>query len=171
VTEERLELGEDELHGTLLPKLRGRVFHVTTEHGYAAIKADGFVRSNENQCFELTTSQSAVSYFRKNGCISLIDLRDISDEDLEWGLRKYYFLNPFSTDVAVFLILDSSCHGQLISWTISKGEGFKAMIVPEFETGFRGLLPLALIRSVVHCRVARKPDPVTAWLRQIEDDR
>jgi hypothetical protein len=85
VTEERLELGEDELHGTLLPKLRDRVFHVTTEHGCAAIKADGFVRSNENQCFELTTSQSAVSYFRKNGRISLVDLRDISDDDLERG--------------------------------------------------------------------------------------
>jgi len=153
-----------------VPKLRGHVFHVTTEQGYAAIKADGFVRSNENQAFELTSRQSAVSYFRKNGCISLVDLRGVSDEDLEWGLRKYYFLRPFSSNVAVFLILDPSCHEQLIPWTMSKGDGARAMIVPEFEAGFHRALPFALIKSVIHCRVSRKPDPGSAWSRQIEDD-
>jgi hypothetical protein len=135
-----------DLNADLLPKLRGRVFHVTTTDGYVGIERDGFIGSNANGEYPLSCSQSKVSYFRKNDCVSLVDLRNISDEDLDLGLKKYYFLDPSSQGSAVFLILSPDAYEGLIS---SKGVGLSEMIVPELEAGYRTSIPLRLIEEVM----------------------
>ena len=85
----------DELRKELLPRLRGRVFHVTTPDGYAGIKQDGFIGSNADLRYPTTYDQSNASYFRKNGYVSLVDLRDVSDEAMEDGLTRYPFPRPY----------------------------------------------------------------------------
>src|ERR1700732_4936864 len=81
----------EELESKLLPVLRNQVFHATTPDGYVGVLRDGFIASNVDRKFPMTCSQSEASYFRKKGCISLVDLRDISGTDLADALLKYNF--------------------------------------------------------------------------------
>ena len=156
---ECLLLASDELETVLLAKLRGRVFHVTTCEGYAGILRDQFVGSNVNGQFPLSHSQSRVSYFRKRDCVSLVDLRSVTDEDLHWAIRKYYFLDVYPNHKSVFLILKEQCYGELIPWTVSKeDEGLAAMIVPYLEAGFKHSIPLDCIEQVILVEVADSPE-------------
>lgn len=139
-----------ELESQLMPMLRNHVFHVTTPAGYEGIRRDGRITSNVDGKFQMTCSQSEVSYFRKKGCVSLIDLRNPSEGELADGLRKYYFLHPFTSNSSVFLILKPTCYPDLISWEISKeDEGLRAMIVPYIEAGYSNSIPIDLIESVI----------------------
>jgi hypothetical protein len=139
-----------ELESRLMPRLRNRVFHVTTPEGYEGIRRDGRITSNVDGKFPMTCSQSEMSYFRKKGCVSLIDLRNASEAELADGLCKYYFLHPFTSNRSVFLILKPTCDPDLISWEISKeDEGLRAMIVPYIEAGYSNFIPIDLIESVI----------------------
>lgn len=147
---EHLSLKSDELETVLLPKLRGHALHVTTPEGYAGILRDQFVGSNVNGQYPLSHSQSRVSYFRKRDCVSLVDLRSITDEDLYWAIRKYYFLDIFPNHKSVFLFLKQQCYGELIPWTVSKeDEGLSSMIVPYLEAGFKHSIPLDCIEKAI----------------------
>ena len=156
---ENLRFANDEdLKARLLPKLIGRVFHLTTLQGYAGILQDGFIGSNKNGRYPATCSQSGVSYFRQKGCVSLVDLRNTSEEDLEAGLRKYYFLNKFSSNKSVFLVLKPECCSDIIPSSDSKEEGVGAMIVPEFEAGFKDAAPIDSIEGAIFVEVDEHPD-------------
>jgi hypothetical protein len=151
---------EEDLESVLLPKITGRVFHVTTPKGYEEILRDEFSGSNENGKYPATCSQSNVSYFRKKGCVCVVDLRDISDENLESGLRKYYFPNIFPSNKSVFLVLRPECYPNIIPSSISKeDEGLTAMIVIEFEAGIKGSIPLDQIEFAIIVEVAVRPAP------------
>jgi hypothetical protein len=124
----------------LLPKLRGHVFHVTTPQGYAGIQKDGFVGSNSDEKYSPTCSQSKVSYFRRQGCVSLVDLRTISDGALDFGILKYNFLNPFSSNQAVLLLLSPDAYQSLIPWDDPDRRNCARWwfrnLKPAFRTGF-----------------------------------
>lgn len=147
-------LQPEDVKRMVLPELRGHVLHVTTEQGFRGIQASGAVTANTMGLLPFTCSQSEVSYFRKNGCVSLIDLRDISDEKLHGGMRKYYFLQPFRSNRVVFLILKSTGYPGVISWEVSRSEGVGAMIVPYLEAGYQDEIPLDLIESALIVDVA-----------------
>jgi len=147
-------LQPEDVERMVLPELRGHVFHVTTEQGFHGIQASGAVTANTAGLLPFTCSQSAVSYFRKNGCVSLIDLRDISDENLHDGIRKYYFFQPFRSSRVVFLILKSTGYPGIISWEVSRSEGVGAMIVPYLEAGYQDEIPLEHIELALIVDVA-----------------
>jgi hypothetical protein len=156
---ECVSLTPDELETILLPKLRGHVFHVTTPEGYAGILRDQFVGSNANGQYALSHSQSRVSYFRKRDCVSVVDLRAITDEDLRLAILKYYFLDIFPNHKSVFLILKQQCYSELVPWTVSKGdEGLTAMIVPYLEAGFKHSIPFDCIEKAILVEVADSPE-------------
>lgn len=108
---ERLSLGQTLLESSLLPILRGYVFHVTTRSGFQAITKDGFIRNNQNGLFPYSFPQSNRSYARTRGYVSLFDLRAISDDQLERALSNFYFLNPpYTENNPIFLILSTSLY-------------------------------------------------------------
>ncbi len=154
----------DQARSEFLPKLRGHVFHVTTPGGYEGIIKDGFILADTEESFPFTCSQSRISFFRRNGCVSLIDLRDVSDENLEDGLRKYPFLLPFSSGEVVLLILKEDSYPDIIPWTVSKHEGVGAMIVPYIESGYKDAISLSLIREAIAITVDAQPNPLIAYL-------
>jgi hypothetical protein len=153
MTETRLCLRRDALRGELLPKLLGRVFHVTSVCSYASILQDREIRVSDGSI--LTTTQSKISYFRTRGCVCLFDLRNVPEDELEWALMKYYFLNPLHTENRpVFLFLNPIHWDQLIPWTVSKeDEGLKAMVIPHVEAGHKGSIPLSWIESALFVEV------------------
>jgi hypothetical protein len=148
--EEVLCLVAGDLETELLPRLMGRVFHVTPRKTYPGIVSDGWIKSNQTGCLGFTSSQSNVSYFRTRGCVSLIDLRTTTQKQVNDALLKYDFLNPFSSpkDNPAFLLLKESkfCFEQLISWSnASLGD----MVVPYVEAGYRDRIPLSLVERVL----------------------
>jgi hypothetical protein len=140
--------------------LRGHAFHVTTPEGYAGIVRDGLIGSNANGQYPLSHTQSNVSYFRKRDHVSIVDLREISDENLIWAMRKYYFLDIFPNHKSVFLILKPECYGKLVPWTVSKeDEPLTAMIVPHLEAGFEHSIPVEYVDKAIFVEVEVTPDP------------
>lgn len=126
---------------------------MTTPKGYAGIQKDGFIASNADGHFNPTCSQSRVSYFRLLGCVSLVDLRSISDDSLSWGILKYNFVNPFSSNEAVSLILSPARYGALVIWDDPEHKNLRAMVVPEFEVGFPDKLPLTDVEWTIQMRI------------------
>ena len=142
----------------LLPRLRGHVFHVTTPDGYEGIQRDGFIGSNLNEGYAFTTGQSKSSFFWLKGCVSLVDLRDISDDELSTGTQNYTFIAPFSpnlsslTRMTVFLVLSNSAYQAIITCN-----DLAAMVVPQFEVGYLDKLPLCQIASVIQITITVSP--------------
>ena len=94
-------------------------------------------------------------------------LREISDEDLTWTMRNYYFLDIFPSHKSVFLILKPECYSELISWTVSKqDEPLTAMIVPYLEAGFKNSIPVDCIERAIFAEVAATPDPFISDVSQ-----
>jgi hypothetical protein len=171
VETQSLTLEASELHERMLPLLRGEVFHVTTIAAAAGAATEGSIRANSDGEFPFPFAQSANSYFRRRGCVSVFDLRDVADEQLNETLEKYYFLNPsFTSNRPVFFLLSSIFHQRLIPWTEWRASrDFGQMIIPYVEAGFPDSIPLAAVARVVHLEVVGadvEPLPGT-WLHQL----
>ncbi|MDQ7797450.1 MAG: hypothetical protein RDU76_00720 [Candidatus Edwardsbacteria bacterium] len=160
----------------LLAQLRGKVFHVTTHHTFYSMQASGFIGHNKEERFPLnTTSENSLG--RKRGWVCFFDLRNISDEDLEWTLRKYYFLEPdwftrYTKEDTIselaYLILDDSALSKIISIEdVKKNEGQTQIYehyVPEAEVWYPSDVPFSLVKEVLLVIIQRKAPKDKPWL-------
>ena len=130
----------DRLEKRLLPLLCNRVFHVTTRDAFAKILETGSIYPNPSGLLRYTCGQSEKSFFRQRSCVSFVDLRTVTPQELDDGLMKYYFLNPsFADNQPVVLILSPSFFGELVPWTRWKSEqAWADIVVPFIEAGFPG---------------------------------
>ena len=154
----RLELHAADLRSKLLPLLRGQVFHVTTVAGLDSILADGVIKTNQDGT--LTTSpRYHNSYFRARGCVSLCDLRAVSEEEIDTALGQYYFLNPEGRFASpVFLFIRSNCFTSLIPWTQQRTEkAFELLVVSYVEAGYPGDFPLDCIEKALSVTIIHPP--------------
>lgn len=139
-----LSIGYFDDEDTVLPILRGTVFHVTSAENYKNILETGAILPNTKNERPYNTA-SDNSCFNELGCVCLIDLRICSYEQLESGLCMYSFLNPSHTNNnPIFLILkDEACHS-LIPWHECNSRPMKGknQVVPYIEAGHEG--PIAL---------------------------
>lgn len=149
-----MDHGED-LKDVLLPRLHGRVFHVTTLSAYASIISDRAIKSNQDAQYPFTYGQSKNSFFRNRGCVSFFDLREVSPEQMQETLGKYYFLNPpFTEGRPIYLFLNSLCFPQLLSWSLwKKQEAYREMVIPYVEAGFPDQVPLSLVDEVLRVNI------------------
>jgi len=76
-----LHFKRDRVYKDLLPRLKGRVFHVTRRSVLDQIHKDGYILANQQGQRE-TAFGSSQSYFRKRGCVSLFDYRSASDKEI-----------------------------------------------------------------------------------------
>ena len=154
---EHLSFHQSLLEHSLLPILRGKVFHVTNRSGLIGITKDALIRSNKNGEFPFTFPQSTRSYARARGYVSLFDLRAISDDQLGRALDNFYFLNPpKAEDNPIFLILSTSLYPALIPWTIARDENaWKEMFIPYGEAFHQGDIPVSSISRVISVKVKR----------------
>ncbi len=137
--EENLVIPSEKLEETLLPRLAGSVFHVTTQEAAKQILADGEIANNKSGQFKFMYPQAEHSYFRQRGCVCFFDLRSKSQEEIEEALTKYYFLNPFSADKPVFFFLNTSFYQNLIKYTENLDEkAYDTVIIPHVEAGYLG---------------------------------
>jgi hypothetical protein len=150
-------LPADELGERLLPLLRGRVFHVTTAMAFRRIVGDGAIRPNRDGSLT-TRSRYDNAYFRANGCVSLCDLRSVSEEEIQVALGQYYFLDPEPHDGSpVFLFIRADCATDLIPWRQQRTESPEMLVVSYIEAGYRGNLPLECVEEALAVDVIRPP--------------
>ena len=168
--ERHLKCHRDDLRTRLLPELEGRVFHVTTLIAFQKILDTGAINPNQEGSLGYTFGQSANSYFRHRGCISVVDLRAVTPKELDDGLLKYYFLNPsFANNRPVFLLLSPSCYVQLIPWSKWKSEqAWAEMVVPYIEAGFPGCIGVGFIEEVFLADIENPPGKLEQILRAVE---
>lgn len=154
----RITLNKTDLREKLLPKLRERVFHVTTREAWPCIERSGRVLVSPPDC--VTRWENAG--LRCIGHVSLCNLRSLEEEDLEHGLQKYHFLDPRRNSRGpVFLFLrrraieDIGTYRQLKDKVNNLGK----LIVPFIEAGYPGDLSLTKIADVLVVDVLRSPTP------------
>lgn len=148
-------IADAHLREVLLPRLLGKVFHVTMCPAARSIIADGAIKANGDGRYPFGYPQSSTSYFRKQGCVCLFDLRVASEERVNATLEKFYFLNPWHNR-PVFFVLDPARLPSLIS---AEGVAPSAMCVPHTEVGHKGDLSLDLVRTVLWVRVLEGDGP------------
>ena len=154
-----LEVDYSNLNERVLPILRGRVFHVTSRERFDRIVASGSVRSNADGSLGNTYPQSAVSVGRHNHYVCLFDLRNQSEENIQWGLNCFYFLAPapLGEDV-VFLLLDPRYHSKIILWDDIKADvPIGEFHIPHVECWYADSIPINEFSEALHVKVRRPP--------------
>jgi hypothetical protein len=156
-----LRLDANELETRLLPKLLGRVSHVTSLSAMSEILRDSALRPGRESALGYGATSS--SYFRSRGCLSLTDLRSVSREQLDFSLSQYYFLNPPlpQRDAPVFFVFHQDVYADLIPWTAFKSrlpnDGVR--VVAHTEAGYPRDIPLSLVDEIIEVTVIRAHDP------------
>jgi len=147
------------LKSTLLDRLKGHVFHVTNDTGFAGICRSGFVGVAGEEIQAVTTTFASVSFGRNSGYVCLIDLRTASNASIERTLNDfYYFLDPFDDSAQnIFLVLEESAYSVLVPNEVGVNARGEAAI-PELEVWYPQDLPLEVVELAIQVPMSR-PDP------------
>jgi len=145
----KLELPDDQLRKHLLPRLKGTVFHVTTRANFHAITEGGAILSNEHRQFPVNWPHLNESCLRKNGYVSLFDLRHLQPDAIDVVLSKLNFLNPKHAGAKpTFLILDEQAYGEL--GTPDDLHCSELLWIPKAEIGVKERISISDIRLALH---------------------
>lgn len=149
---------EVELEEILIPRLKERVFHVTSPEGYRGIMKDGAIKNNKNKAFPPSYSQSTRSWGREKGYVCLFDFRGVSDETIKGELRKGPFFNPPTAyDNPFFLVFSDTIYSKLISDEVAQQDQPYGMWIPYVECWYLGEIPTDLIEMVIEAKIETKP--------------
>ncbi len=162
IPERKLTLRGQTLEDQLLPLLRERVFHVTSQSRFRAIRESGCIKSNRDGSLGDTFAKSKISLGRSKGWVCLFDLRNQTTEAIQRGLECLYFLAPHQLgDHIAFLLLRSTAYNQLITWPdIAATTDLAAFRIPRVECWFPDDLPITLLEDPLLIHVVRPPlDP------------
>lgn len=154
----RLSLDKADLREKLLPKLRERVFHVTTQEAWPCIQESGRILVSAPDCVIRWENAG----LRCIGYVSLCDLRALREEHLQHGLQKYHFLDPRRhSSGPVFLFLRGCAIKDVVSYRHlrDKVNSLRKLIVPFIEAGYPGDLSMAKIADVLVVDVLRSQAP------------
>jgi hypothetical protein len=146
VIPKKIECRYPDLEETVLPLLRGQIFHVTNEETFNTICRSGWISGKEQGQF-VFTPVAENSYGRKRGWVSLFDLRETPDAHIKEALIRYWFLRTFHNESThVYLFVTESAWSSLISWKRATREvGATEFFIPFVEAWYPGDIPLCLI--------------------------
>lgn len=163
IKETKIEISELE-SGQFCEKLRGRVFHVTSESNFNKIKVAGEVLVNTDCVLETTFGNSENSYYRKKGCISVFDYESPTED--KWQDYKGRCLPLPRNGIFVFLFLTEDAKSNLIRWTEAKRDWISERVVPYIEAGHEGNLPLSGISEILIVKVNADEQSLAYRLQQ-----
>ena len=159
LTPKKVVCGHSELEQVMLPLLRGRVFHVTTEEAFDDICRCGWIGSKQQVEFFVSPGQSANCYGRNRGWVSVYDLRNGSESDIKTALTSYWLFRSFRIEhTYVFLIVAESAWPSLISWKHASREvGGKQLFIPFVEAWYPGDMSIELLSESLAVTVHPSP--------------
>jgi len=151
-----------------------KIFHITRHINYCSIIQDGYIKGGIN---ETSTWGTDSSFFCNLGCVCLINNKSSYRVDLssEEGLTYYWkfpfadarFISRYCKDKVVYLILKDEISQDLISWQTWKDEEkLRERVVPYYEAGYKGNLPLSLVEKALVLELNFQEE--TGVVRQLE---
>jgi hypothetical protein len=145
-TPKKIACRHSELEQVVLPLLRGRVFHVTTEEAFNDICRCGWIDSQRQVEFFFNPARSANCYGRNRRWVSVYDLSNGSESEIKHALTGYWLFKRFRIErTYVFLIVVESAWPSLISWKHATREvGGKELFVPFVEAWYPGNMSIDL---------------------------
>jgi hypothetical protein len=157
IRQKRIDCEASDLEHTLLPLLRGRVFHMTKEEKFNDICRSGWIYSQEQAQFVFAPGQAETTYGRKRGWVSLFDFSDKIDKDIKEALIRHWFFRTLrDAGTHAYLIIAENACSSLISWKQAFREvGAKEFFIPFVETWYPGDMPLQLISDCLVVTVHR----------------
>ena len=166
----RIERIECENTEFLLNRLKGQVFHLTTQEAYSSVLEAGEISNNKSEQFSLNTS-SQCSYGRLHGYVCLFDLRDDSPDIIQKTLDCYNFIGPSwfekvndenSTWDIVYLLLNAKYYDRIIPNTAAHDyyskTGKPPHLIPKTEVWIEDHLPLDWIDTALIVTIKHTPD-------------
>jgi len=141
-----------------------RIFHITRYEHYLSVMRDGCLRGGMNP----ERNWSAPGFFVNCGCVCLLNNKKsyregMPEADAELNSTKF----PFSSmsfiyshygNRPVFLIVNDSVESELISWKSCKEQNrLSETVVPYYEAGYKGNLPMSKIVKVLLIRLPAPP--------------
>ena len=146
--------------GHELPLLRERVFHVTSRERLQSIAEAGFIQSNRDGSLGNTYGPSAISLGRSKGFVCLFDLRNQTEEAIQWGLGCFYFLapRPLGDELAFFLLAPAAYPQLVLADDIKSLVETGTFRIPKVECWFPADIPLSAVEGVLIVHVVRRPD-------------
>lgn len=144
----------------LVPRLRGRVFHVTCATTIDAIRRTGAIIPNAQGTREAAFTPAELSCCRRRGAVSVFDYRAVTDEQLARALQNcapYLPSRRCGFELAVFF-LTAAAHAALETWDqIPPDERNHGMIVPHVEACHPGRIALTEIDEVLRVHISQPP--------------
>ena len=167
----QIEVQKADLERILLPQLRDRVFHVTTQEAWPSIVASGSVLVDPPEDVDKWPYDA---YFRSVRHISLCDLRSLAEDDLKLGLERFPFLDPRRSSTGpVYLFLGRASTERIVTYceAAERANSLGKMIAPYIEAGYPSNLPLTEISDVLIVQVKRSPffHPALGWMDEERD--
>lgn len=134
-----------------------RIFHLTRYNHFQSIVRDGYIRGGKNP---ERNWPSYSSLFVNMGCVCLVNNKmsyrtDMPKEDASLHAGKFLFSLPnfveeYYSRNPVFLIATDDIEADLVSWKVWKDEErYREQVVPYYEAGFKGNLPISKIESAL----------------------
>ena len=129
--------------------LRGRVFHVTYARNMASIRETGFVGVNSDSSLRTTFGNAENGFYRKQGCVSVFDYEEPSEEKWREHMWKCNPLMPARVETVALLFLSELGKKNLIRWSQAKEQWTTERVVPHVEAGHKGNIPLSCISELL----------------------
>lgn len=147
--EYNIEIEVDSLSRVLLPKLNGKIFHVTTWESYQKILKDKNIIVNPVGVPKWANYKKA--YGSDRNLVCLFDLRDVGMKQIEDAIEKINFLNrPHCDETPVYIFFKDTIITNLIPWTKAENEvGYKEQWVPHVEVWYPSPLSIEHINYVL----------------------
>ena len=113
-----LNFPETDLFDSVLPYLKGHVFHVTKLTNLEIIIQCGEISPNNEERFQ-TSFGSSNSFFRNRNCVSLFDYRIIETELFDQYAYRCLPTQAASPECGIAVLLTSEhIHPSLLSWDL-----------------------------------------------------
>jgi len=150
----------------LLPKLTGKIFHVSRKINLEQIELSGKIKPSNGGDF--ITTFGSKSYFGNKGCICLFDYRDIDNEKSQKFIHRCRPTDPLmnGNEIVIFM-LSERLYSNVLPWNEWENNGGGTNVVPYVEVGYPGEIYLSDIDHMITVSYEEDKDSMSYKMRTI----
>ncbi|MGA9665978.1 MAG: hypothetical protein WCE23_11610 [Candidatus Binatus sp.] len=139
----------------LMPRIKGKVFHVSKARNWPNIEFIGRILPNENGELETSFGSSSNSYFKNKRCVSVFDYRNIHEAEPKKHIHKCRPTKPLTPEEGIVIfVLGQESYDKLEPWDGWSHGDTRQMVVPYIEAGYPGAIELSQIEELIFVTVS-----------------
>jgi len=156
-----------------------KIFHITRYEHYLAILRDGYIMGGKNP---EKNWPNYSSFFVNLGCVCVINNKKAyraempkSEADLyssNFNFSSLRFIAHYYGSTPVFLIFSDDMENELLSWKLCKEQNkLSEKVVPYYEAGYKGDIPLSKIEKAILLDLAAPEDAGLTGMLEIAREK